>query len=465
MKEGGAVETEKDHISLEKKYEIIEESGRGGSGTVYKALDKHLNCYVAIKEFHKGEEALEKEMELLKGLKHPALPHVMDYLEVKERKYLVMEYIEGMTLENYVSKFGRIGQEQAVAWTLELAKVLTYLHGRNEPVIYQDMKPSNVMVNDRGEVRLIDFGSAYLKYRESGSTYICAGTYGYAAPEQFGCLAREGVDERSDVYGLGATLHYMLTGNDPSLPPFVMQPLRFYNAALSSGLEKIVKRATEKEKEKRYQSIGQMEEALKKQKGTDKWKVCLYKAAEILYYFLLVLSGGIFLKLYGLAERYGTGGKDRMGEMKGINWWTGYGGQALLAALFLFFLCMLKGSTDKIRQCSCKNVRQVKAVYLSAKKNRGLMAVICTVIALAMFAVPGTASEREELLPVVVKNAEGQKILIRYDAVYCPDGDMKLEVPADNFTEGEEYVLRLECINIRTEEMRSRTFYLKGGKP
>lgn len=438
---------------LGENYEIKKEIGKGGSGTVYKAVNRRLGCYVAIKEFHSEDKYSEREIELLKELKHPALPNIMDYVEEQDRKYLIMEYIEGMTLENYVKKYGCIEQEQALRWAKELAEVLNYLHRRNDPVIYRDMKPANVMINDCGEVRLIDFGSAYFKYEDVGPAYVCTGTYGYAAPEQFGYKAGECVDERSDIYGLGATLHYMLTGSDPSLPPFMIQPLRFYNTALSSGLEKIVMKATEKEKKKRYQNIWQMEEALIKQRKKGKRKGNLYASAEFIYYFLLFALGGIFLKICELSERYGGNPIER------------YGKKALGTGILIASLCLVKSLFDKMKIRSRKNIRQVKAVYLSVKKNRGLIAVCLVPLTLVLLVMPCMASAKEELFPVTVRNEKGQKLIIRYDAVYCPEGDIKLEVPADSFAEGEEYVLKLECVNLRTEETRSRTICLKIPKP
>lgn len=436
---------------LIEKYRIEEEIGKGGSGIVYKAQDERLGRTVAVKEFHGGRYA-RKEIELLKKLKHQALPDIFDYIVAGEKKYLVMEYIEGVTLESYVKKFGPICQKQALVWAGELAQVLHYLHGRGEPVIYRDMKPSNVMINDRGEAKLIDFGSAYFKYEER-QEQICTGTYGYAAPEQFGRSAGSVVDERSDVYGLGATLHYMLTGSDPSLPPFLIQPLRFYNAALSPGLEKVIKKATEKERERRYQNIAQMEEALKKQNGADKRRKWMYAVAGVIYYILLLIAGGIFLNLWELYIRYGEE------RLIGNEW------KVEVTAGVIIALCLIKTALGSRRAGPCKKVRQIKSVYLSAKKNRGLMMIFCIVMASFLLAAPCMASEKDEIFPVVIRNEKGQKLIIRYDTVYSPPGDMKLEVPADSFEGGKEYELTLICTELDTKDERSRTFYLKFPAP
>ena len=128
------------------KYILYEELGSGGSGKVYRAFDRHLGCNRAVKKFCAEEGGWRKELEMLKELRHPLLPMITDSIEEGEDKYLVMEYIEGKNLEDYVREKGNIRQEQAVEWTLELADFLIYLHERKNPVIYGDMKPANIIV-------------------------------------------------------------------------------------------------------------------------------------------------------------------------------------------------------------------------------------------------------------------------------------------------------------------------------
>ena len=122
------------------KYIFYEELGSGGSGTVYRVYDKHLKCDRAVKKFSEEGEIWKKEMDMLKELRHPLLPVITDTIEDGENRYLVMEYIEGKNLGDYVRERGRIGQEQAVEWVMDLAEALIYLHERSSPVIYRDMK-------------------------------------------------------------------------------------------------------------------------------------------------------------------------------------------------------------------------------------------------------------------------------------------------------------------------------------
>lgn len=427
----------------EERYELVDKIGKGGSAVVYKAWNKALKCYVAVKICDNKQDFQIKEREVLKELRHPALPMLLDYMETKESMYLVMEYIEGLNLEEYIERYGPIEEEQAISWAVEIAEVLLFLHTRGEPVIYQDLKPSNVMIDTDGKIRLIDFGSAFLKHQENQEEYIYTGTYGYAAPEQFEKRAWECVDERSDIYALGATLHHMLTGNNPSKPPFILGPLRFYNGALSGELEKIVSKATMTQKERRYANLQEMKNALKRAGRRESISRKLYRTAAVVWYVFLFSLTAAFIKGYqnGFSP-----------ESEGL---------FLITAVFLFVLYLGRRLSGKISKK--RRIRQVKNIYLSIKKGRGLFtAVSCGVLSAMLLSLTGAASAREAVLPVVVRNEQGQKILIRFDSVYCLQEGVQLEIPSDNFIPGEEYILRLECIRKETREKKSRTFYLKG---
>ena len=160
------------------KFEILKNLGEGGTGEVLLARDIHLNRLVAVKKIKKENEQREqarKEMEFLRELTHPNLPAVYDFWEEKEWLYLVMEYVEGITLEQFLKKNRKVEPEQAISWGIKLTEVLGYLHSRKPPVLYRDLKPGNIMIKPGGELKLIDLG-ACMKSVESGKQKGYVGT-------------------------------------------------------------------------------------------------------------------------------------------------------------------------------------------------------------------------------------------------------------------------------------------------
>nr|MBN1229624.1 serine/threonine protein kinase [Anaerolineae bacterium] len=226
---------------LQSRYRILGIIGMGGMGAVYQARDLHFPTVpklVAIKEMinlakdqQLREQTLknfEREAEILATLAHPAIPQIYDFFSYGDRAYLVMEFIQGKDLEAILhSTESFLPTEQIRLWGVEICDVLFYLHNHvPDPIIFRDMKPSNVMVDHHKHIRLIDFGIA--KTFQMGQPGTMIGTDGYAAPEQYKGLA----SPSADIYALGATLHHMLTRKDPRLePPFSFHKrlIRDYN--------------------------------------------------------------------------------------------------------------------------------------------------------------------------------------------------------------------------------------------
>ena len=276
------------------KYKILNKIGQGGMSVVYLAMNERANKQWAIKEVRKDgvqnfevvKQGLIAETEMLKKLSHPNLPSIIDVIDGDGTFLIVMDYIEGRHLESVVKEYGAQSQEDVIEWAKQLCDVLSYLHSRKPPIIYRDMKPSNVMLKPDGKVMLIDFGTAREFKENSVADTTCLGTQGYAAPEQYGGHGQ--TDARTDIYCLGATLYHLLTGHNPSEPPYEMYPIRYWNPDLSSGLEEIILKCTQKNPDDRYQNCGELLYALEhyneldfeyKRKQTLKWRVFLCSAA------------------------------------------------------------------------------------------------------------------------------------------------------------------------------------------
>lgn len=211
---------------LKQRYLIIQQVGIGGMGAVYRVADKLFGgAPRAVKELSQNHlqpheipdaiEAFKREAMMLANLNHPNLPHIHDCFDEDGRSYLVMDFIEGETLEEHLNKAsgGHLTIQEALTIGRTLCDVLGYLHTRSQPIIFRDLKPSNVMLATDGKLFLIDFGIARI-FKPGRLDTQALGTQGYAAPEQFGKSARS--TPRSDIYSLGALLHHLLSGHDPT---------------------------------------------------------------------------------------------------------------------------------------------------------------------------------------------------------------------------------------------------------
>ena len=220
---------------LKQRYRILQQVGNGGFSVVYKAEDTHdNNRKVAIKaitlnglkpqEMIEATEAFNREMLILSNLKHRNLPGIHHHFSDTTCWYLVMDFIEGITLETHLEKMpgNRLPVEETLDIALLLCDVLEYLHERQPPVIFRDIKPANVMLTSEGHLALIDFGIARRFKPGQQKDTMVFGSPGYAAPEQYG---KAQTTPRSDIYSLGVLLHQLLTGDDPSLHPFKFAPI------------------------------------------------------------------------------------------------------------------------------------------------------------------------------------------------------------------------------------------------
>ena len=254
---------------IDDKYKIIAQIGKGGMSKVWLALNEKVNKQWAVKEVKRNKKVgnqvithnIMQEVGILTKLHHEHLPSIVDVIVTDEKILIVMDYIEGRTLKDIIDENGAIDYKEVVDWSIQLCEVLSYLHSRKPAIIYRDIKPANIMLEPNGNIMLIDFGTAReYKNEDLIEDTTCLGTRGYAAPEQYGGAGQ--TDERTDIYNLGATMYHLVTGKNPSKPPYEMRPVREWSPLISSGLEKIITKATETDPEKRYQSVDDLKYAL-----------------------------------------------------------------------------------------------------------------------------------------------------------------------------------------------------------
>lgn len=250
------------------KYKILNKIGQGGMSVVYLAMNEKANKQWAVKEVRKDgikdfevvRQGLVAETDILKKLSHPNLPSIIDVIDTTDSFIIIMDYVEGNSLNIALDEYGAQPQDNVIAWAKQLCDVLGYLHTRTPPIIYRDMKPANIMLKPDGNVALIDFGTAREFKEKNLADTTCLGTVGYAAPEQFGGMGQ--TDARTDIYCLGATLYHLVTGMNPCEPPYEIRPIREIDPSLSSGLERIILKCTQRDPNDRYQSAAELMYAL-----------------------------------------------------------------------------------------------------------------------------------------------------------------------------------------------------------
>lgn len=264
-------------------FQIVKKLGQGGQGEIYLAWDTKKSKYIVVKRIRKQILDGIWEAQILRSLHHPGLPELISQFTDDESLCLVMDYIPGITVKDYIRKCGKVSEKQTVLWGIQLLDILGYLHQKTPPVIHCDIKPSNLMIRKDGTLSLIDFGTA----KSGNDRGTGQGTHGYAAPEQMDPMGR--ADERSDIYSFGITLYHMATGNHPVEKPW-NEHERY---RLSKGFVKVLKKCLKENKEDRYHSVLEVEHSLKRVSG---------KRSKLWYGTAAVLAVGVFSFYCGIGR-------------------------------------------------------------------------------------------------------------------------------------------------------------------
>lgn len=387
-------------LEEESRYVKTDDIGIGATGTVYRAFDKKLNRYVAIKRVERDEEWAWKEAEVLKRLKHLSIPVIYDVLREEEYVSIVMEYMEGDNMLSVLEQTGSFEEKRAVEIGIQIAECLQYLHNLPEKIIYRDLKPANLIIDAEDRIKLIDFDSAFVGTAVKNGI-MQSGTFGYSAPEQF--IVQETVDEKSDIYGFGTTLYHILTGKNPSKPPYRIYKIREINPFISEGLEQVVEKCMEQDKEKRYKN---MEEVLEELQSYDK-------------------------KLH----RRGLKRKKRymIEETKNIFLTCKRKGGLFVTILFGIGMSMLwKSGVFE------KNFSDYLPETVYAKEVQG-----------------------EEVLPLILYNQKREKILIRDGTFYETKDDFHMALPFSVFEEMEGIELTVVCKDLESGKTMQKEILLK----
>lgn len=431
------------------QYEQIRKIGEGASGRVMLARNLHLNRLVAIKEMEQIRE-IRREMELLKALKHPGLPDIYDYFEEEEHGFLVMEYVEGVTLKEYLEQQGKPELTQAIVWMKELLDIFVYLHEQHPAVVYRDLKPANLIIQEDGHLKLIDLGGAFFRCHNQSEERVSIGTPGYSAPEQWNGMQ---ADVACDIFSFGAVAHELLTGVNPLKPPYERRPVRQYDRRIPVSYERMIEKCVKEHPKDRYASMQEVQKALEDcqtTNGTWKWKGlhfcrCLLAAVPFLVGALLVilpLLNGIpsssfpdpFLRKPLLCLTIGV-----------------------LLYLLLFRLGKRKG----------RLIRQEKEIWLTAKKGIGLWGLGFGLLLGGLIfglqqqtGVQNSFAAGKETFWVDMKD-ENDRLLLVKEGTVLPVGDkVRLEIPMERMP-WQQMSLQIIAIDEKGEVFGSRIIRIK----
>lgn len=297
---------------FEGRYRIVKALGHGGMGTVFLAVDTTDDSKWAIKETKITDfnrKLLFSEAEIMERVNYPAFPKIRDKKEINGFLYIVMEYIEGHTLEDEIAEGGRIDEKQIVDWFKQICCALIYLHSLDSPIVYRDFKPSNLMLEESGRIRIIDLGIAQ-EYRGDGARVdVAALTRGYAAPEQYD--KRYKLDVRTDIYALAVTIHYLLTGKNPNEPPYEFVPVRKLRRDLSYSIEFIIKKCLQPNPDRRYPNAALLLEDIERIGTLDRSIRSQVRLRRIVASVLAVAAIAASAAVYTINFRARTGSIDR----------------------------------------------------------------------------------------------------------------------------------------------------------
>lgn len=429
------------------KYEILHPLGEGGFGSVMLAKDVRLDKEVAIKLMPYSEEAV-KEVEIMKDIHYAGLPQIYDVISQEGSIYLVMEYVEGVSLKDYLTMNKKVPYEKAVEWITELGEIMCFLHGLHPCVIYRDLKPSNIMIAKSGHLKLIDFGAAFVDSHLSKDNYKAYGTKGYSAPELWKRIVP---NQTCDVYSLGVVLHEMLTGERKSANT-MRRPIREYDASLPKYLEKIVARCLMNEPQDRYRNVREFLDDLKlcqKSRVREEIGFGIKKVIVILGYIAALFA--TFEPLFG----------KEISEYSVSDFQTALimTGTAMLLHMILIYL-----------RSDSKGYRISKQIWFTTKDYIGLFGCAFVMLGVGTMLISkniegfsmSAHGDSAQNMWVEFKDGDSRSVLLSDNSVYEVDDALRIEIPS---SELEETNMKIQVVAYDNEGKRYESQKFNISKP
>ncbi len=390
---------------LDNKYELINIIGRGNFGVVFLAKDQRLGRKVAIKEARTGH-ITEGEIEVLKNIKHAGLPEIYDYWSDGNNDYLVMEYIEGTTLLDYMRSKGKVGEAKALDIIGQLCDILKVLHESKPTIIYRDLKPSNIIITPEERVVLLDFGAVVKRDYSDIESKANYGTKGYSAPEIF---KSQKAEKSADIYSIGKILRELLTCEHPDDKKVTADNIRFRDRSISKKTEQIVLKCTQENPLKRYQNVDEIKNDINdfRKKGS---RNIAFEIRKILVAFLYMFLLAMLIKPI---------------ITKGIDLSYEYIGALIICIAITLLIHMSIIYFPRGRRTA---VTKEKQIWLTEKKMPGLWLIGVFIIGMLL---GKTQNIRNDMWVDLVDNSD-RKVLLKDNCVYKVEDKVTLEIPSES---------------------------------
>lgn len=393
------------------RYKMIKAIGEGSFGKVYLAHDERMDRRVAIKLVKLNENTIN-EFSILKKLDHKGLPRVYDFIKSDDTAYIVMEYIEGISMKEYLDSKGILSVELTIDIIKQLIDILMVLHNMKPSIIYRDLKPENIIVRADLSIALIDFGAAFSRDYSGNDGRNVYGTRGYSAPELFEYKI---ASKASDIYSLGMLMHAMLTGRLNISQLMLNKPVREYNCMVSKYLEKVIVKCLMKEPKERYQTLEELLIDINKCKENErsiKIMMSIKKSIVILGYVLALILSCNWI----------------MGANKG---W----GIVFIKIIFSLFMAFLLHYFLMFKRLDDRVFRVNKEIFLTSKKYVGLFSLAIFALGLIMgrnINIPQYvyAQTDAKKMWVDMKDATERKLLLKAGNEYYVKDKLRLEIPS-----------------------------------
>lgn len=411
------------------RYLIKKQLGKGGRGSVYLCRDNKLHKDWAVKELEEPAD-LERsmELELLKTISCNAFPRIVDIIKESGRVFLVMDYVEGITLKEKM-KHQVLTEKEVLPWAKEIAKGIGYLHRMAVPILYMDCKPDNIMLTNAGEIRLVDLGSAYVcfkdkKQRISGTKYFAPKEQYRRGKDRDACVP----DARTDIYAFGMTLYYLLTGGEKEYRRGGRLCIKDVNPSVSWGMNHIIEKCTMEKPEQRYQSMEEVMEHLQHIRRIGKQKESKVRLQRTVGFI-----GKVLCALLVLFFAYGYRKQGSSAEYCLYS--------AIIVVVIFLLLCRTKRNVmyELNKDVFCGMGKRFLYLVLLVGGMAGMSR-------LTTYAAEENADEivdaiedgfYEERLKITIYDEYGRKILIKDGASWEIENDIRMSISLDEFEIGE----------------------------